>query len=118
MATNQKSDQIPRVIDPVPEKTDMAPEDRRHEVLTFMAEHRLALKPTTVYRNLSLHRHITFGQATVLNILQELTDSGDLRRVDPDALGDRRLVDLDPDEGRGVYLVTEEGIERAQSLGR
>jgi len=117
MATNQKHERNSGVIGPVPKKTDMAPEDRRHEVLTFMAEHRLALKPAAVYRNLSLHRHITFGQATVLNILQELTESGDLRRVDPDALGDRQLVDLAPDEGRGVYIVTEEGIERAQSLG-
>jgi len=43
---------------------------------------------------------------------------GDLRRVDPTRLPDRQLVDLDSDEGRGVYIVTEQGRERAQSLGR
>jgi len=118
MATNHKHAQNTGVIGYVPEKQDMAPEDRRHEVLTFMSEHRLALKPTTVHRNLCLHRHITFGQATVANILQELTEAGDLRRVDPTRLPDRQLVDLDSDEGRGVYIVTEQGRERAQSLGR
>lgn len=116
MATNHNSIKNTGVIDYVPEKQDMAPEDRRHEVLSFMAEHRLALKPTTVHRNLCLHRHITFGQATVANILQELTDAGDLRRVDPTELPNRQLVDLDPDEGRGVYIVTEQGRERAQSV--
>lgn len=115
MATNQKSEKSTGVIEFVPQKDDMAPEDRRHEVLSFMAEHRLALKPTSVYRNMCLHRHITFGQATVANILQELTDSGDLRRVDPKQLSERSLVDLDPSEGRGCYIVTEQGRERARS---
>jgi len=115
MATNHNSIKNTGVIGYVAEKQDMAPEDRRREVLSFMSEHRLALKPMTVYRNLCLHRHITFGSATVANILQELTEAGDLRRVDPDALPDRQLVDLDPDGGRGVYIVTEQGRQRVQS---
>ena len=118
MACNQKRDQTPEIIGAVAIRDDMAPEARRHEVLTFLSEYPLALKPSTIHRNMCLHRHITFGQETVLNILQERTESGDLRRVDPTELPNRRLVDLDPGEGRGVYIITEQGRERAQSLGR
>lgn len=111
LATNQDTDRFNGIIPVLPESGDMAPEDRRRAVLRFMNEHGLALKPKAIYRNLRLHHRITFGDETVKNILHELTDEGLVRRVDPDALEDSELVNLERGEGRGAYIITEEGRE-------
>jgi Fe2+ or Zn2+ uptake regulation protein len=114
MVTNQLSGNSNGIIPQVPQRNGMAAQERRDEVLSFMAEHRLALKPTTIYRNMRIHRNITFTAATVQNILTELSEDGLLRRVDVKALGERRL---EPPEGnRGAYIITDEGHEEAQSL--
>lgn len=91
----------------------MTTDERREVVLSFMAEHGLVLKPADVYRNLRLHKHITFGSETVRNILHELTDEGLVRRVDPKAIKERDLIDLDRGEGRGAYIITEKGLEES-----
>lgn len=95
----------------VAKRRSMGADERRKVVLSFMAEHGLVLKPADVYRNLRLHKQITFGSETVKNILHELTEKGYTRRVDPKQIKDRELVDMERGEGRGAYIITEDGIE-------
>lgn len=87
----------------------MTVQDRREIVLAFLSEHNLALKPIDIYRNMRLHYRITFGAETVRRILDELVELGYARRVDPERLEDRELVDLPEGKGRGAYVVTDEG---------
>ena len=104
-----KSDSFNGIMDDLANIEDMTSEQRREVVLSFLAEHGLALKPKSIYRNLRFHHRITFGDETVKNILKELDEQGHARRIDPSALEKGDLVDLPEGEGRGAYIVTEEG---------
>jgi len=84
----------------------MSYEARREVVRSFLENSRLAMKPTELYRNLRYHENITFSKETVKNILKDLAADGEVKRVDPSSLDDGTLVELDPGEGRGVYIAT------------
>jgi Fe2+ or Zn2+ uptake regulation protein len=91
---------------------DMAKEDRRRVVLQFLAEHRLALPPRSIFRNLRLHHNITFGYSTLDNYLDEFADEGLVRRVDPGSLENRELTDLPRGkQNRAYYIITEAGLD-------
>lgn len=109
LANSMKSDIFNGIIDESTDIRDMTSEQRREVVLSFLAEHGLALKPKSIYRNLRFHHRITFGDETVKNILKELDEEGHARRIDPSALEKGDLVDLPEGEGRGAYIATEEG---------
>jgi len=117
MPTNIKTENTNGIMPKVDKLARMPPEQRRELVLSFMAEHGLALKPAAIYRNMRLHHRISFTDTTVQNILSDLTESGDLQRVDPSQLAERELAEV-TGAGRGAYIVTEAGRERAQSLSR
>jgi len=115
MATNSNIDNNTGVLPQVDQPKRMPPKQRRGLVLSFMKSHGLALKPAAIHRNMRLHHRISFTDTTVQNILKELTERGDLQRVDPSQLADRVLAPVG-ENGRGAYIITEQGRERAQSL--
>lgn len=84
----------------------MTYEARREVVRSFLEDNGLAMKPTELYRNLRYHERITFGKETVKSILKDLAADGEVKRVDRSSLEDGTLVELDPGEGRGVYIAT------------
>lgn len=91
---------------------NMTKEDRRLQVLQFLAEYGLALPPRAIYRNLRLHYNITFGYSSVNNYLDAFVDEGLCDRVDPSKLEDRELVSMPPGKkNRAYYIITEEGKE-------
>jgi hypothetical protein len=96
--------------------SDMTKEDRKRVVLRFLVEHGLALPPLAIHRNLKFHQAITFGRASVDNYLEEFVEDGFVRRVDPDKLNERELVDIPGGrENRAYYIATEEGREHLRS---
>lgn len=95
----------------------MAAEDRQRIVLEFLSEYPLALPQKVIYRNLKLHRSITFQYSTVDNYLDEFAEEGWVRRIDPKELDDlpTHLVDLPGGKkNRSYYIITEEGRETLQ----
>ena len=111
-ANNQNSDIFDVIMGDLTHMDDMGPGERRLAILRFMDEHGLALKPKAIYRNLRFHHRILFGDETVKNILHEHVEDGYLRRVEPSALEeDAELVDVERGEGRGAYIITDEGRE-------
>ena len=82
-------------------------------LLNFMAEHPLALPPLTWYRNLKIHRDMTFSQDTLNNYLEEFVDEGLAARVDKEAMDSGQVQTVDDDDYRAYYIVTDRGIERA-----
>jgi len=81
-------------------------------VLTFLAETRLALPPKALFRNLRLQENATFSEKSLNNYLAELDAEGFVRRVDPEAIEQRNIIEVGDDE-RGYYLITEAGVEEA-----
>jgi hypothetical protein len=91
-------------------KSNMTKEDRKRVVLRFLVEHGLALPPLAIHRNLKFHQGITFGRASVDNYLEEFVEDGYVRRVDPEKLGERELVDIPGGrENRAYYIATDSG---------
>ncbi|WP_123539426.1 helix-turn-helix domain-containing protein [Halosimplex salinum] len=92
----------------------MPAEDRRVLVLEFLAEHDMPLPPLAIYSGLVRYHRITFSYRTVQNILSELTENGDIYRVDTSALRDGEITPIDDDESsrRAYYHITEQGKER------
>lgn len=95
----------------------MGKQDRQFAVLSFLHETDLVLKASPIYRNMKFHRRITFEDQTVRNILHELTESGHVRRVDVQQIPDGELVDVDADNRRGAYVITDKGREVVRSGG-
>ena len=92
-------------------KDSMSKTDRKQLVLAYLAHKRMALPPAVLYRNLRLQMNATFSQKSLDNYLSELAAEGLLMRVDPDAMADRELVEVD--SGRGYWMATEQGREQA-----
>jgi len=92
-------------------KDPMSKTDRKQLVLAYLAHKRMALPPAVLYRNLRLQMNATFSQKSLDNYLSELAAEGLLMRVDPDAMADRELVEVD--SGRGYWIATEKGREQA-----
>lgn len=94
---------------------DMPAADRRELVLEFLADHDMPLPPLAIYAGLVQHHRITFSYRTVQNILGELTEAGDLYRVDTSALRDgdiEPISDEDDSQRRAYYHITEQGKKR------
>ena len=97
------------IIRPREHWSDMAPEDRKLAVLRFLAEYGLALPPAVIYRNIRYHHNATFKRRVTDNYLSELVEEGLARRIEPEPLEDRQLVDASEDTRKAYYIVTEEG---------
>lgn len=113
---NQKTNRFTPIKSNVTEYSDMSKDDRRRVVLAFMAKHQLVLKPASVYRNLRFHQNITFGSATVRNILHELVDKDYVQRVNINRVAENRELDtVDKGSKKGAYIITELGIKEIES---
>lgn len=96
--------------------TDMTKAERKEVLLEFMAEHQLALPPSAIYRNLRLHKQITFSERSVENYLDEFVDEGLIARIAPGALKDRNVKEITDRSQRAYYIITDEGIESAEQF--
>lgn len=94
-----------------PDSSGMTKEDRRQLLLEFMVEYDLALPPRAIYRNLRYKRHITFSYSSILNYLEEFVEEGLVRRIEPEPLASRDLVDATSEKTRAYYIITEKGME-------
>lgn len=92
---------------------DMGKEDRQRQVLQFMAEYPLAMPPTLIYRNLKLHKNITFSDQSVENYLDEFVERGWVDRVEKSPLDAGNLIEAD-DDSRAYYIITEEGLDAVE----
>jgi DNA-binding PadR family transcriptional regulator len=94
----------------------MTKAERKRVLLEFMAQHKLALPPAAIHRNLKLHEELHISPSTVENYLEELLEEGYVTRVDPEPLQQGEISSLSADEaGRAYYLITEDGVEEAAS---
>lgn len=73
---------------------DMGKEDRKRVVLEFLENSGVALPPAAVYRNIKI-RGGTFEERSVKTYLRELAEEGKVLKVDPDALEEGRVVEVD-----------------------
>ena len=94
------------------ESSTMGKRERKRLVLSFLAETRLALPPKALFRNLRLQENATFSEKSLNNYLAELEAGGFVKRVDPEAIEERTIREVDVDE-RGYYLITGDGVEEA-----
>ena len=96
---------------------NVPPEHRREKVLTFIAEHDIALPPLAIYAGLKRQKGITFSSRTVQNALSDLVEDGDLQKVDTDKLRDEGEIKSIGDSSgrRSYYFITEQGRERLKS---
>jgi len=78
-------------------------------VLGYLAHTGLALPPAVLYRNLRLWQNATFSERTLGNYLEELAADGLVMRIDPEAMADRKVEEVDG--GRGYWLATDAGAE-------
>jgi hypothetical protein len=90
----------------------MAKQERRLVLLNFLADTKLAMPIGVIYRNLRYHVGITFSRPSIRNYLNECLEEGLVRRVKPEPLEARKLVDLDRGDERGGYwIITKTGRE-------
>jgi hypothetical protein len=88
---------------------EMGKEDRKALVLQYLVHTRLALPTAVLYRNMRLRQNATFSESTLKNYLSELETEGLIKRVDPKAMTERNVVELE--NGRGYWMATEHGRE-------
>ncbi|MDB2293697.1 hypothetical protein PM085_15680 [Halorubrum ezzemoulense] len=88
----------------------MGKSDRKALVLQYLVHTRLALPTAVLYRNMRLRQNATFSESTLKNYLSELEEEGLIKRVDPEAMAERKVVEVD--NGRGYWLATEAGREQ------
>jgi DNA-binding PadR family transcriptional regulator len=93
---------------------DMGKEERKELVLQFLGEHPLALRPIDVFRNLRLHRQITFSSDSVERYLDEFVDEGLVTRVNPHALEDAKIEEAGTGD-RAYYIITDKGRNEIQN---
>jgi len=87
-------------------------EDRKLQVLEFLAETRIAMPRTVLFRNLS-YRGAKFSDSSLKNYLRELREDGLVERIDAEEFknGRVRVSDSDP----GYWIVTKEGYAKADT---
>lgn len=81
---------------------DMTAEDRRQQVLTVLEAAGVALRSVDVFRACRL-RGATFARRSTKTYLAQLVESGDVIKVDSDALNDGELIEIDTAE-RGHFI--------------
>jgi len=84
-------------------------------ILTFMWEHEIPLQPKSIYGGLINLQNITFSYRTVQNKVAQLTERGDLKRVQVDT-EEGHIHEMEGSRGsqRSYYLITEQGRERVE----
>jgi len=90
--------------------------DSETQVLKFLHEHQIPLKPIEVYGGLIHTRTINFKYRTVQNKLHDLSKAGFIDRVeiDTDAGKVRSLPKTEADR-RAAYVITDDGIAELES---
>jgi repressor of nif and glnA expression len=88
---------------------DMSREDRMKQVLQILTEADHALPAAVIWRNARL-RGATFERRTVNRYLSELVDEGYLKKVDPKALQQGRLVEIGTDK-QGYFIATDRATD-------
>lgn len=90
----------------------MAKQERRLVLLNFLTDTKLAMPIAVIYRNLRYHVGITFSRPSIRNYLNECLEEGLVRRIKPEPLEARKLVDIDRGDERGGYwIITRTGRE-------
>jgi hypothetical protein len=89
------------------DRDKMAREDRKQLVLETLRDGRLALPPRVLLRNVKL-RGGRFEISAMKRYLDELEAEGLVRKVDPEQLAQRDLVDVAEGE-RGYWIAVETG---------
>ncbi len=86
----------------------------RELVLIFLHQHGLPLPPVVIHRGLQVENTLAPSHRTIMRILDELTENGEIMRCDLDALDDGRIEPLAPgeDPDRAWYFITDAGRER------
>jgi hypothetical protein len=88
---------------------DMAPEDRRQFVLEVLEASGVAMRPVDVFRNCKL-RGGTFERRSTVTYLNQLVDSGEVLKVESEALNDGEIVAEDA-ENRGHFIAASVAAE-------
>lgn len=96
------------------EKEDMSKEDRKRQVLELLAETRVALPRTVLYRNLS-YRGAKFSDSSLKNYLGELREDGLVERIDAKEFADGSVKVSEDDPG--YWIVTKEGYSEIEADG-
>jgi len=94
---------------PATKSGTMAQEDRRQVVLGTLEAAGVPLKSIDVFRACKL-RGATFEHRTTKNYLTQLLDSGDVLKVDSQALGDGEIVEIDRGD-RGHFIAASAAAE-------
>jgi len=81
---------------------DMTAADRRQQVLTVLEDAGVALRSVDVFRACRL-RGATFARRSTKTYLAQLVESGDVLKVDSDALNDGEVVEIDTGD-RGHFI--------------
>jgi len=89
----------------------MGREDRRDRVLAVLEDSGAAMKAVDVFRNAKL-RGADFERRSVNTYLRELIDSGQVRKIDTDALNDGKIEDIDPSD-RGHFIAASAAADFA-----
>ncbi len=111
--TSQQSDNSAEVKQDGADSGRMAPRDRRAQLLAVLEASGTAMRGVDVWRTAKLHG-ATFERRTATNYLGQLLESGDVLKVDSDALGDGDLVEIDRGE-RGHFIAASVAAELRES---
>jgi hypothetical protein len=89
---------------------DMAPEDRRQFVLEVLEASGVAMRPVDVFRNCKL-RGGTFERRSTVTYLNQLVDSGEVLKVESEALNDGEIVTVEDRDERGHFIAASVAAE-------
>lgn len=92
----------------------MAREDRKELLLETLAETGAVMPAKVLLRNAKL-RGARFEISVTRTYLNELLANGYVRKIDPEELDNRRLVDVDETTEQGYWQATEAGRDRVSS---
>ena len=100
----------------VSDPSDMPEVDSETQVLAFLAEHQIPLKPIEVYGGLIHTRMINFKYRTVQNKLRDLWTAGHVDRVQIDTkAGEVKPLPDDGSDRRAAYVITDAGLAELES---
>jgi hypothetical protein len=108
LATNLNLASLTKIMTSDPQSDSMVKSERKREVLQFLEEHPLALPLSALYRNLRLHRSITFGKETMRLYMNEFVEDRLVARLDMGALEDGKIEEA-PESDRAYYIITDAG---------
>jgi len=94
--------------------SSMPGEASRQVVLEFLADHKIGMPPSVIFRGLKTERGIDFESRTTKTILQELEEQGLVNRVKKEALDNGNIEPIvsDDDGIRAYYIISQKGLEQ------